>query len=213
MTIHASAAVADAQPPTGGSSGVSSSYLYLSRSAVRLVDQYLVSKGLPRGPAGYEMLSGTQRTTFESIVHALESQGHLGIVDRVTEIWGGRIGARGVDQFRLSVLLIPGAVGSLISHRDYKMSVFGHVKLPSGDVIGAFDADSVRQRGRRPTLQISWLEDDVTVGEIDIDYRENGEGHMEPPNSDIRGRIDGGETHYHRHVERFGHLPEWWRMP
>lgn len=84
------------------------------------------------------------------------------------------------------------------------------MKRPSGTVVDWLGADSVRQEGRRPALQISWLEGDWTVGEIDIDYRENGEGHNEPSNSDIRASA-GDETHHERHVERFGAIHDWWR--
>ena len=198
--------------PSSGPIGPPDSYQYLSTDAATLIDRYLVSKGLPRGPGGYETLSESQRTTFESITHALESQGDLGIVADVTEIWGEMQGAGGEDQFRLSVVLTSDAVDELLSRRDYKgKSMFGHVKLPSGMVVGLFGADSVRQEGRRPALHISWLEDDWTVGEIDIDYRENGEGHTQSSNSDIRARTDGGETHHERHVERFGAIHAWWR--
>lgn len=90
----------------------------------------------------------------------------------------------------------------------------GHVKLPNGDVVGDIGADSVRQRGRRPTLQIYWLEDDFTVGEIDIDYRE-GAAHLAPANSDIRAAY-GGEPHIQLHNERYQLPPAlnpWWRRP
>ena len=198
--------------PSSGPAGPPNSYQYLSAEAAALIDRYFMSKGLPRGPDGYETLSESQRTTFESIVHALESEDQLGIVAEVTRIWGEMRGARGVDQFRLSVVLTRGAVDALLSHPAYKgKNLFGHVKRPSGDVVWYLGADTVRQRGRRPTLQISWLEEDWTVGEIDIDYRVNDEGHDQPSNSDIRARIAGGETHHERHVERFGAIHDWWR--
>lgn len=200
--------------PSGEPSGLPDSYQYLSADAGALIDGYLMNKGLPRGSRGYHMLSESQRTTFESIIHALESEGHLGIVAEVIEIWGEMQGAAGVDQFRLSVILTPWAVDALLS-QGYRRSLFGygHVKLPSGAVQGRLDADSVRQPGRRPTLQISWLEEDRTVGDIDIDYRAMHEGHHHPSNSDIRAGIAGGETHHERHVEKFGYIQDWWRIP
>lgn len=111
--------------PSSGPVGPPNSYQYLSADAAMLIDRYLASKDLPQGPEGYETLSESQRTTFESIAHALESQGDLGIVAEVTKVWGERRGARGVDQFRISVVLIRGAVAALLSHQDYKKSMLG----------------------------------------------------------------------------------------
>ena len=71
-----------------------------------------------------------------------------------------------------------------------------------------------RQEVRRPALQISWLEDDFKIGEIDIDYREDMNGHTEPGNSDVRDELpgSGGTSHYDLHTERYGEgLVQWWR--
>ena len=73
------------------------------------------------------------------------------------------------------------------------------------------------QEGSRPVGEpnslLPWLEEDRTVGDIDIDYRAMHEGHHHPSNSDIRAGIAGGETHHERHVEKFGYIQDWWRIP
>lgn len=172
----------------------------------------------------YRRLTKSQRSTYESIAHALESVGKLDIVQVVTAIWGADPGSTdGKDQFRISVILADGAVedlleeGSGFSKAQFGLGRFsvgwGHVKLPDGTVVDYRGADSVRQVvHRRPALQISWLEADSRVGEIDIDYRE-GSSHNLPANSDVTDELpDGGPTHYKLHVERYGAgLTRWWR--
>lgn len=197
------------------------SYQYLTRDASALADRYLTNNGLRQGALGYNELSVSQRSTFEAIVYALYALGILAIVDEVTEIWGSDpLSNAGTDQFRLSVKLTEGAVDFLVAHDDYNHSMFGHVKLPGG-VVGFFGADSVRRRGSLPRIQISWLEQNPTIGEIDIDYRGYFEhGHNRADNSDIRATAlpgaDGsaGESHFSRFTGRFGVPPEineWWR--
>ena len=167
----------------------------------------------------YDSLLESQRSTFESIVHALESEGLVEIVDRVTAIWGeDSTSTQGMDQFRISVVLVGDAVAEL-GRRRYKLSRRGHVKFPDGSRLGDRDVDSARQPGRRPALQIAWVEDHPTVGEIDIDYRETsildafGLGHMSPENSDVRALVfPSGPSHYDEHVRRYGTgLEDWWR--
>ena len=212
-----SATPADAQL-SDGSVDISGSYQYLSENAKNLVNRFLDENGRRPGALGYNSLTESQRATFEAIVHALYAQGIFAIVDEVTAIWGEDPGSDdGEDQFRLSVTFAEGTVEFLLSHRDYRKHPlefgWGHVKLPNGDVAGWTDADSVRQTGRRPGLQISWLENDRTTGEIDIDYRENGEGHDDPANSDVRASAEG-EPHLDRHRERYRLPPAlnpWWR--
>lgn len=193
--------------------GQASSYRHLSERGRGLFESY-VDAEIYRG------LREAQRTTFESIMHALDSSSMLWVVEAVTAVWGeDHPLADGRDQFRLSVILADKAVEKLLENPDFKNKGFltpwyGHVKLPSGAVLGWRHADSVRQSGRRPTLQISWLEDDHRIGEIDIDYRE-GRDHTEPGNSDVRDKLSeryGGTSHYDLHTERYGEgLVQWWR--
>ena len=206
---------ADAQP-SSGTTGAPSSYQYLSPRAQELANEYLNGLEISQGAEGYNSLDASQRATFEAIVNALYAQGILAIVDRVTAIWGEEPQAGGRHQFRLSVILVNGAVEFLLSHRDYRKELFGwgHVKMPNGTLVGWLGADSVRQwDAPRPSLQISWLENDFTVGDIDIDYRENDENHSDAANSDVRASF-GGESHFDRHVERYPLPPDlnpWWR--
>ena len=186
------------------------SYQYLSQDTKNLVNRFLEESAMPQGARGYNSLTESQRATFEAIVHALYAQGIFAIVDEVTWIWGEHPQSNdGRDQFRLSVILARGAVEFLLSHRDYRKAPlgWGHVKKPNGDLVGQRGADSVRQRGRRPALQISWLEDDYTIGDIDIDYRENSEGHNDVANSDVRESAEG-EPHFDRHSERYRLPPD-----
>ena len=194
------------------------SYQHLSHNGRLLFDTFANDDGLPNDAADYHRLKKSERTTFESITHALESMARLGIIEAVTAIWGEDLGStEGRDQFRLSLILARGAVDDLLADPAFEKDVFfgiglGHVKLPNGTVIGKFGADSVRQVGRRPTLQLSWLEDDYTIGEVDIDYREDFDGHNDVGNSDVRDELENGTPHYQLHVKRYGgELVQWWR--
>lgn len=44
--------------------------------------------GVAQKPETYETLTKEQRSTYEAIIHALDSKDLLGIVDAVTMIWG-----------------------------------------------------------------------------------------------------------------------------
>ena len=179
--------------------------------------QYLSARGaeLAGGGGLYNSLTVTQRATFEAIIHALESEGIDDLIEGVTRVWGATSDSEGVRQFRLSVTLDPDTEDRLAA-RKYNLTRRGHVILPSGDVIRSdFDVDGARQPGRRPTLHISWLEADPTIGEVDIDYRQFGwrdvfgllGGHLDPDNSNVTWGY-----HYDLHVERYGPgLVQWWR--
>ena len=204
---------------------ITESYQHLSDDGRLLFDTFANSDGQPNDAAEYHRLNESQRTTFESVAHALESTATLGFVESVTAIWGEDLhSADGRDQFRLSVILATGAVDSLLADSGFKENKFGvgrfalglgHVKLPigAGAVIGRCAADSVQQNVPSPNLQISWLTDDHSIGEIDIDYREkSGEGHRHADNSDVRDDLPDGTSHYDLHVHRYGSgLEEWWR--
>ena len=174
----------------------------------------------------YNSRPESERTTFEAIVHALESLELLHLVQSVDAMWGIQDTEEGRHQFRLSATLIDGAVDALKRRRDFRFSaVTGHVKLADGTLIGggtpwaflraAPRVDTVRQwrppRGpHRASMQISWLEDDLRTADIDIDYRAFASGdHSRRWNSDVRF-----STHYEIHVETYGPgLRDWWRRP
>ena len=201
----------------GSGARSSDSYHYLSERAKPF------ALGLAGSETGYNSLRVSERTTFEAIMHALETEGLLRIVKSVAKAWGQGPGS-GVDQFRLSLVLARGAVALLRDQPDFDHSIFGHVKLPSGRVIDRehlqfLNVDSVRQRRkadleRQASLQVSWKEDNPLVAEVDIDYRTiSDSGHNRPDNSDIQSRTDE-VSHYDLHVQTYGEgLDDWWRQP
>lgn len=209
--LFATDAASGAQPP--------GSYEYLSDQARAFIDR-LAGVGDGDGQsdeaAVYNALEESERTTFEAIMHALEDQGLLDLVTGVTAIWGEiPRSTQGLDQFRLSVTLAAGAAERLRSS-DYPGQNGPHVKLPNGRRVGWRDAATARQSGGPPSMQVSWLKRNPTVGEIDIDYIPFGAlaffgmGHMSPQNSDVRADPLGEPPNYDVHVRRYGHLERWW---
>lgn len=212
------------------------SYHYLSDRAKMLIDGL---EGVGDGDgqlndaAAYNALEESKRTTFESIMHALEVQNLLHLVARVTAIWGEispSPAPRGVpsrppsggDQFRISVTLVEGAPEQL-ANSGYSLKQKGpHVKLSDGEVKGWRDSTTARQSGGHPSMQVSWLKQtptvgEPTVGEIDIDYIEFGFlaflglGHADIRNSDVRADLLGYTSNYEAHVRRYGDgLERWW---
>ena len=195
------------------------------------------------GAASYNRLEESRRTTFHAIIHALEAVDLDHLVVSVDKIWGALpSSSEGRHQHRLSVTLTKGAVEELESRDDFtKHGCGGHVKRADGQLVGwpewpgrlgrvgqllgrvvelylrnCSETDTVRQR-RSPispaSIQISWLEDELTVGDIDIDYVEKRKyrQHISPRNSDVTFQFPEGEPHYLLHLRTFGGLPEWWR--
>lgn len=84
------------------------------------------------------------------------------------------------------------------------------------------DVDNARQPGPRPPkLQISWLEANHQIGEVEIDYRPfvwwldilriRG-GHLDPNNSNVMASFRG-ITHHQLHNNRYRRgrsLMRWW---
>ena len=205
--LFATDAASGAQPPE--------SYQYLSDQARALVDR-LAGDGQSDEGGVYNALEESERTTFEAIMHALEAQGLLALVTGVTAIWGEiPQSTQGMDQFRLSVTLAAGAPEQL-GNSGYAGSGNPHVKLPNGNRVGWRDAATARQSGGSPSMQVSWLKRNPTVGEIDIDYIPFGAldffgfGHSSPQNSDVRADPLGEPPNYNVHVRRYGHLERWW---
>ena len=174
--------------------------------------------------ADYDALKESKRTTFEAIMHALEEGGLLQLVTAVTAIWGEiPRSTQGLDQFRVSVTLAEGAP-EWLRDNGFPGRRGPHVKLSNGDRVARREAATARQSGGPPSMQVSWLKRDPTVGEIDIDYIPFGEvafnlsflanitgfGHTSPQNSDVRADPPGNPPNYDVHVGRYGYLERWW---
>ena len=168
--------------------------------------------GAAREADAYYTLTKSQRATYEAIVHALEHHDLLDIVDAVTAIWGepDTPSTQGLDQFRISVILSRDAL-DLLSDDGFELGDWGHVKRADGRGSNALRANGTREPGETmPKLQISWLENDPRIGEIDIDYRADGLGHLDPQNSDVRESLDA-VLHYCLYQEKYGDaLIDWW---
>ena len=188
----------------------------------------------PSDAVAYNQLEQSKRTTFHAIIHALEAVGLDHLIVSVDRIWGALPSStEGRDQYRLSVTLAKGGVDELRSRDDFDKDRVGHVKRADGRLVGGIGwrnlfvggliqaaraTDSVRQKRSDlspASLQISWLEDEPTVGDIDIDYVRKRDivRHNSPRNSDVTFQFPGGETHYLLHSRTFSGLPEWWRRP
>lgn len=211
---------------------VPDSYGYLTAVQQTLFATYATAQHISSTPAEYNRLLESTRTTFEAVTDALtkvkltdrNTGAPLGsaadLVAAVPMIWGEMPGNNeGRDQFRLSVRLKPNAVNMLQRSEEFKKALFGwgHVKLPDAKLLTEGDADSSREKGKRPTLQVGWLEKDFMVGDIDVDYRESeGDGdHFAPANSDVRSSTPT-ELHYLKHIRDY-HMPpvpdlfKWWQ--
>ena len=197
----------------------------------------------PGGAASYNQMEESRRTTFHAIIHALEAVDLDHLVVSVDAIWGALpSSSEGRHQHRLSVTLTKGAVEELESRDDFtKNGCEGHVKRADGQLVGwpewtdrlgplaqpvgylerfirrCPETDTVRQRRSDispASIQISWLEDEPTVGDIDIDYVKKFKfwEHSSPRNSDVTFQFSEG-SHYLLHLRAFGGLPQWWRRP
>ena len=213
---------------TGGATWMSQSresYHYLSDQAKMFIDQ-LCGVGDCNGQlddaAAYNALEESKRTTFEAIMHALEAQELLHLVTGVTAIWGeiqtppGTTPPAGRHQYRISVTLIEMAP-VLLENNGYILGAGNaRVKMPNGEVRGWLDSETARQSGDHPSMQVSWLKQDPTVGEIDIDYIKFGFlavlgfGHLNSRNSDVRADLWNSPWNYEAHVRRYGDLERWW---
>lgn len=169
--------------------------------------------GAAREPAAYMTLTSSQRATYEAIIHALDRQKLLTIVDAVTAIWGGEdLPSSGRDDFRISVVLDPNALSALWN-AGFDFDGRGHVKLASGNRARDSSTDSARGPGELPRLHVSWLRNDPRIGEIDIDYREGFfGGHLSALNSDIRASW-AEIPHYCMHRAKYdSRLVNWWNQ-
>jgi hypothetical protein len=208
--------VAKAQRPGGK---LPKAYADLTPRQKELIDTYVANYNQKTGfnlapEAGYARLSGSERTTFDAVTHALSKTElnsldgkplgtALDLVLGVERIAGQYYGRQGDEQFRLYCKLKPNARQILEKSREFKFdeeNTVYHVGYPH----------SYRQAGGVPSLQFSMSEEGVRA-DIDVDYRSNKlpaamwNGHLRSANSDVR---DG--NNYQRHNNRWAGLINWW---
>ncbi|MDA2933951.1 hypothetical protein MYX82_06365 [Acidobacteria bacterium AH-259-D05] len=155
-------------------------------------------------------LQPDRRRVFHAIIRALYNEilpqkvRVIDFLESVTGIWGLRYGDdEGKHQFRLSVVWKPDLDQLLREEKlsNFPRSLGGHVLLPGEDNDPMFDGFEVkggttyRQTGREPKLQLSYLREDPTVGEIDIDFHGGWGCHLTPSNSDPGSAENDSHSH------------------
>jgi hypothetical protein len=155
----------------------------------------------------WDALDRTQHASFLAITHALHNLGLLQEVERLTHIKGEASGS-GTNQFRLFCNL-----------RETSLPVLREkLKGPSQSIHDGFPESFRQRRDNAPKLQICtrrileldefgrvhrrWEATDRAC-DIDVDYRDPGEGHLRPSNSDVTHR-DNKIDHFTRHEGVFG---------
>lgn len=143
--------------------------------------------------------SPTQQATFLSIITALEKLDLISIIDYIRDIKGDEESGSS-NKFRLIVGLKPGSLGIIKATLPHKSNSI-HYGFP----------DSYRERKETPSLQICTSPDDSTIykwddnsrlADIDIDYREFGQGHLFSENSNILGKT-GSYYHYDMFIDHY----------
>ena len=179
------------------------------------VGRYSRLTGKPTDPGQlYDSARVSQRTTYDAVTHALlhtpltDANGRalgtaLDLVESLEQVAGQEPGTGGDRQFRLYVLLKPGAFRILASSREFirqRDNVTYHHGYPF----------SFRMKGT-PSIQISGSRD-FTRADIDVDYRSSDfpefvfNGHLSAANSDVRA-----DDNLERHEGRWSGLAGWWR--
>jgi hypothetical protein len=162
----------------------------------------------------YNAARMSQRTTFDAVTHALQHtpltdvNGQpmgtaLDLVAGLEQVAGQEPDASGDRQFRLYVLLKPGAFRTLASSKEFfreRDNAMYHHGYPY----------NFRMKGT-PSVQISGSRD-FTRADIDVDYRSSDfpqfvfNGHLSAANSDVRA----GDN-LERHDSRWSGFVGWWR--
>ncbi len=162
-----------------------------------------------------DLVKLSSKTTFDAVTHALmtstltdDSEVALGtaldVVETLETVKGKIRDASGDRQFRMYVILKPGAVETLDKSREFQRgadNTIFHKGYPT----------NYRQQGGVPSIQIS-IARDGRRADIDVDYRASSfpaalfNGHLSASNSDVRaGNNDD------RHNGRWAGLPSWWQ--
>lgn len=187
----------------------------------RLVDDWFerfskVVKKPVNPEEAFEKLPLSTKTTFNAVTHALsrttltDSSGKkladsaLSLVDKVDQVSGEILGAKGDEQFRIYVQLKPGAFDMLKKSREFRHTrdnTVYHKGYPT----------CFRSNKGTPSIQFS-LTPAGDRADIDVDYRSSKfpvfliNGHLSASNSDVRvGNNDD------RHNQQWSGLQNWWR--
>jgi hypothetical protein len=154
------------------------------------------------------------RTTFHAVTHALrtteltDASGAplgtaLGLVEHIETVHGKLKGAPGDHQFRIYVVLKPGAVETLKKSREFKRRADNTIYHKGYPI-------NYRQQGGVPSIQIS-MATDGKHADIDVDYRASSfpaaliNGHLTAANSDVRAG-----NNQDRHDSRWSGFQNWW---
>ena len=198
----------------------------LAEETARLLLTYGAFKQYPeKTPAEIEARLGADRAAvFHAVVRATfvpltpkpgktlpPNARPIDFLEAVHGIWGVRPNdMQGKHQFRVSVKLRPGVRKVLKDSVELGHGTMGHVLtavVKGGDDDPAFQDFQVESSFLKvdthranfsPSLQISYLQADNTIGEIDVDF-DTGPCHLKPANSDVRSVKDAN----HRHLQDF----------
>lgn len=193
-------------------------YEALNPQQKKLMDEWYADYNKLTGdrasPTEYNQYSLSARTTYEAVTHALmttqltDQSGKpmgsaLDLVEAIEAISGKVPRARGDLQFRMYVVLKPGAVEKLKESQEFfrdRDNTVYHKGYPL----------NYRQDGT-PSIQFS-ISKGGRHADIDVDYRSSGipqglfNGHLTASNSDVRA---GNNTTVH--LQRWKGLTDWWR--
>jgi hypothetical protein len=227
LTLALAAATLAWSAPSGGSQTPGQE---LDQHIERLMKTYVAHKQLGTDwRTAYNGLRPDRRAVFDAAVRALflqpmTNQVPIGerlvhYVKEVRGIWGVRTNdGDGRKQFRLSLLWDAKVVRYLevvdkFADRNMDKSENGHVLMPGPDdqgptavvdLRGPIGVRTYRQRSVYPKLQLSFLEPQLTTGEVDVDF-DSGcvpltrACHCKPSNSDVGSfaSADNNETRTH----------------
>lgn len=163
----------------------------------------------------YDDLPASYKTTFDAVTNALlssrltDENGRslgtaLSLVEMVETIHGKIPHVRGDQQFRIYVLLKPGAIDKLHASKEFK-------RIGDNTVFHKGYPINFRQSGGAPSIQFS-ITKTGRRADIDVDYRSSAayaalfNGHLTSANSDVRAG-----NNYDRHVKRWQGLFDWWK--
>lgn len=210
-----------AQQDTSDRMAFDGNYSQLPPLQKRLVDDWFArfSKAVKKpvnAEEAFEKIPLSTKTTFNAVTHALsrttltDSSGKkladsaLNLVDKVDQVSGEILGAKGDEQFRIYVQLKPGAFEMLEKSREFKRTrdnTVYHKGYPT----------CFRSNAGTPSIQFS-LTPAGDRADIDVDYRSSKfpvfllNGHLSASNSDVRAGDNDD-----RHNQQWSGLQNWWR--